>query len=44
MAEMYVRRSRKFCQSGSIFLLFIFVVDEGIEHPNTIINGPLAGR
>ena len=39
-----MRRSRKFCQRGSkfdnIFYLFFIVVDEGIEDPNIIINGP----
>ena len=29
---------------GVQFLLLIFVVDKGIEYPNTALNGPLAGR
>ena len=32
--------SRKFCQRGSIF----FLVDEGIEDPNTTINRPSSAR
>ena len=33
-------RSRKFCQRGSKFDKFFFLVDEGIEDPNITINGP----
>ena len=37
-----MRGSRKFCQRGSKFeVFFAFLVDEGIEDPNTAINGPL---
>ena len=36
----YMRRSRTFCQRGSRF----FLVDEGIEDPNTTINGPSSAR
>ena len=39
---MYAR-IQKVLSEGVHFLLFIFVVDEGIEDPNTVINGPLAG-
>ena len=44
---MAVRGSRKFCQSGSKFDNYIYIfffVDEGIEDPNTAINGPLSAR
>ena len=34
-----MRGSRKFCQRGSKFNVF-FLVDEGIEDPNTAMNGP----
>ena len=39
--------SRKFCQRGSKFdkvFFFIFSVDEGIEDPNTAINGLTSAR
>ena len=47
-----MRGSRKFCQMGSkkdyvfffFFFFFFFLVDEGIEDPNTIINGPSSAR
>ena len=43
-----MRGSRKFCQMGSKkrlrFFFFFFLVDEGIEDPNTIINGPSSAR
>ena len=36
---------RKFCQRGSKFdNVFFFFVDEGIEDPNTVINGPSLAR
>ena len=38
-----MRGSGKFCQRGSKFDNF-FLVDEGIEHPNTAINGPSLAR
>ena len=43
-----MRRSRKFCERGSIFykvfffFFFFLLIDEGIEDPNTAINGPLS--
>ena len=43
---LIMRGSRKFCQRGSKFESFFFyiyiyfLVDEGIEDPNTTINGP----
>ena len=43
-----MRGSRKFCQRESkydnVFLCFSFLVDEGIEDPNTAINGPSLAR
>ena len=46
-----MRGSRKFCQRGSkfdyvffLFLFFVFLVVEGIEDPNTAINGPSSTR
>ena len=49
VGSLGMRGSRKFCQRGSkfdnIFLLFLFfLVDEGIEDPNTAINGPSSAR
>ena len=38
-----MRGSRKFCQRGSEVDNF-FLVDEGIEDPNTTINGPSSAR
>ena len=38
-----MRRSGKFCQRGSTFDN-VFLVDEGIEDPNTAINGPSSAR
>ena len=35
--------SRKFCQRGSKFDN-VFLVDEGIEDPNTAINWPSSAR
>ena len=45
---MNMRGSRKFCQRGPevdnffiyFFYFIFFLVDEGIEDPNTTINGP----
>ena len=41
-----LRRSRKFCQRGSKNDSFfvVFLVDEGIEDPNTTVNGPSSAR
>ena len=41
--NFYMRGSRKFCQRGSKFDNFFLVVD-GIEDPNTTINGPSSAR
>ena len=38
-----MRGSRKFCPRGSKFDNF-FLVDDGIEDPNTAINGPSSAR
>ena len=40
-----MRRSRQFYQKGSKFdnihlIICLYLVDEGIEDPNIIINGP----
>ena len=35
---LLMRGARKFCPRG--FILIFFLVDEGIEDPNTPINGP----
>ena len=40
---MNMHGSRKFCQRGSIFDK-IFLVDEGLEDPNTALNGPSSVR
>ena len=37
-----MRGSRKFCLFDNVF--FFVVVDEGIEYPNTAINGPSSTR
>ena len=34
-----LRGSRKFCQRGSNFFSFFFLVDEGREYPNTTKSG-----
>ena len=42
-----MRGSRKFCQRGSkndYVLFFVFLIDGGIEDPNTTINGPSSAR
>ena len=40
-----MRGSRRFCQWGSKFEnFFLFLVDWGIEDPNTAINGPSSTR
>ena len=39
-----MRGSRKFCQRGSKFDNFFFLVDEGIEDPNITINGSSSAR
>ena len=38
-----MRGSRKFCQMGSKFDN-VFLVGEGKEDPNTVINGPSSTR
>ena len=38
-----MRGPRKFCQRGSKFDS-LFLVDEGMEDPNTAINGPSSAR
>ena len=38
-----MRGSREFCQRGRNLITF-FLVDEGIEDPNTTINGPSSAR
>ena len=35
-----MRRSTMFCQNGSKFDVSFFLVEEGIEDPNTTVNGP----
>ena len=40
---LHMRESRKFCQRGPNLITF-FLVDEGIEDPNTFINGPPSTR
>ena len=37
--EHYMRGSRKFCQKGSNFDVFYFLVDEGRDDPNTTKSG-----
>ena len=39
-----MRGSRKFCQMGSNFDNFFFVVDEGREDPSIPISGPSSAR
>ena len=39
-----MRGSVKFSQRGSKFDNVFFLVDEGIEDPNTAINGPTSSR
>ena len=43
-----MRESRKFCQRESkydnVFLFLVFLVDDGIEDPNTALNGPSLAR
>ena len=43
-----MRGSRKFCQRGSKFdnvsFFLFFLVDDGIEDPNTTIHGPSSAR
>ena len=43
---MAIRGSRKFCQRGSNFdkFFFLLLVDEGREYPNTTISGPSLAR
>ena len=36
--------SRKFCQKGSKFDNFFFLVDGGIEDPSTPLTGPSSAR
>ena len=37
-----MRGPKSFCQRGSKFDNVLFLVDEGIEDPNTTINVPLS--
>ena len=39
-----MRRSRKFCQRGSIFEKVLFLVDEGRNGPNSTKSGPASTR
>ena len=42
--RLNMRGPRKFSQRGSTFYDVLFLVDEGIEDPNTAINGPSSAR
>ena len=48
-SPVVMRGSRKFCQRGPnlitiFFIFFYFLIDEGIEDPNTTINRPSSAR
>ena len=44
--RIFMRGPRKFCQRGYKFdfFSFLFLVDGGIEDPNTATNGPPSAR
>ena len=40
VVQYSMRGSRKFCQRGSNSAKSFFLVDEGLDDPNTTFNGP----